>query len=592
MVAKGAKVLVLEKYTIPGGSAGYFERDGYTFDVGSSMMFGFGNRGTTNLITQCLESVGKRMETVLDPTQVHYHLPTSERFRGGLGIKVHHKYEEFMLELVERWPHEEAGIRAFYGDAWEIFNALNAMELKSLEEPRYLMQQLVRLPIGCLKLFTWLTTNTGDVARRHIKDPELLRFIDMECFIFATVGADRTPMVTSGMVMCDRHYGGIRYPVGGVGRIARTVAEGITEAGGAIAYKANVQRIVLDDAGSSVGVALTDGTVYRAKVVISNATRWDTFEKMVGDQALPESEKLFRSRYKKSPSFFSMHLGVRADVIAPGTDCHHVILEDWTKMEAACGTIFVSMPSLLDPSLAPDGHHVVHAFTPDWIDSWTGLSPEEYEREKEVLCAQLITRMEAVFPGLGAAVTFKEIGTPRTHRRFLNRADGTYGPIPSRAPLGVVTMPFNTTDIPGLYCVGDSTFPGQGVNAVVFSGFSCAHRALVDIGLEEGWPLVDQGFRALLKGARTFAQRMAAPAGGAPDAADGDVRGSGAPVGVRTGVRTPAPALVAAVPAPAPVARGNILAFEKDGAATGAGSGADGERRRSPSRSSSPARRE
>ena len=64
-----------------------------------------------------------------------------------------------------------------------------------------------------------------------------------------------------------------------------------------------------------------------------------------------------------------------------------------------------------------------------------------------------------------------QIGTPRTHRRYLNRPEGTYGPIPSRAPLGVVTMPLNSTDIPGLYCVGDSTFPGQGVNAVVFSGF-------------------------------------------------------------------------------------------------------------------------
>ena len=92
-----------------------------------------------------------------------------------------------------------------------------------------------------------------------------------------------------------------------------------------------------------------------------------------------------------------------------------------------------------------------------------------------------------------------QIGTPRTHRRFLNRNDGTYGPIPSRPPLGMVSMPFNSTDIPGLYCVGDSTFPGQGVNAVVFSGFGCAHRALCDLGLEPTWPSVDAPFRSALK---------------------------------------------------------------------------------------------
>jgi prolycopene isomerase len=50
----------------------------------------------------------------------------------------------------------------------------------------------------------------------------------------------------------------------------------------------------------------------------------------------------------------------------------------------------------------------------------------------------------------------------------------------------------------GLYCVGDSTFPGQGVNAVVFSGFGCAHRVAVDIGLEPGWPAVDKAYASLL----------------------------------------------------------------------------------------------
>lgn len=44
LAAKGAKVLLLEKYIVPGGSAAYFEREGYTFDVGSSMMFGFGDQ--------------------------------------------------------------------------------------------------------------------------------------------------------------------------------------------------------------------------------------------------------------------------------------------------------------------------------------------------------------------------------------------------------------------------------------------------------------------------------------------------------------------------------------------------------------------
>ncbi len=79
---------------------------------------------------------------------------------------------------------------------------------------------------------------------------------------------------------------------------------------------------------------------------------------------------------------------------------------------------------------------------------------------------------------------YLEVGTPRTHRRFLGREDGTYGPIPSRKLAGLLGMPFNRTAIPGLYCVGDSTFPGQGLNAVAFSGFACSHRIAADLGLD------------------------------------------------------------------------------------------------------------
>lgn len=44
LAVKGARVLVLEKYVIPGGSSGYYKREGYTFDVGSSVMFGFSDK--------------------------------------------------------------------------------------------------------------------------------------------------------------------------------------------------------------------------------------------------------------------------------------------------------------------------------------------------------------------------------------------------------------------------------------------------------------------------------------------------------------------------------------------------------------------
>lgn len=475
LAAKGAKVLVLERYLIPGGSGGYFERSGYRFDVGASMIFGFGEKGTTNLLTRALDAVDMKLETIADPVQIHYHLPDFE-------LKVHRDYEAFLQELIALFPHEESGIRAFYGKCWEVFNYLNSMELLSLEEPRYLMRVFFQKPLSCLGLAKYLPVNAGDIARKYIQDPKLLQFIDMECYLWSVVPADKTPMINAGMVFSDRHYGGINYPKGGVGQIAQKLADGLVRAGGEIKYKARVTEIILER-GRAVGVRLADNTEYRAKRIISNATRWDTFGKLIPERQIPQQERKWRKRYQKSPSFLSLHLGVAAELLPEGTDCHHILLESWDKMEEPQGTIFVSIPTLLDPSLAPPGHHIIHAFTPSWIEDWQGLSPQEYQEKKELAAAKIIDRLEAIFPGISAALDYQEVGTPRTHRRFLGREDGSYGPVPRRKLLGLLGMPFNRTNVPGLYCVGDSTFPGQGLNAVAFSGMSCGHRVAVDLNL-------------------------------------------------------------------------------------------------------------
>jgi prolycopene isomerase len=475
LAAKGIRVLVLERYLIPGGSAGYFDRSGYRFDVGASMIFGFGKRGTTNLLTRALDAVKVSLETIPDPVQIHYHLPQ------GLDLKVHQDYEKFLAELTAYFPHEKAGIRQFYDECWKVFNCLNVMDLLSLEEPRYLTRVFFQHPLACLGLVKYLPQNAGDIARRYISDPALLKFIDMECYCWSVVPADKTPMINAGMVFSDRHYGGINYPQGGVGQIAQKLVEGLEKAGSTIQYQARVTDILTENS-RAVGVKLASGETYRAQRIVSNATRWDTFEKLLPTDQMPPSEKKWQNRYQQSPSFLSLHLGVKTAGLPANVECHHILLEDWAKMESSEGTIFVSIPTLLDPSLAPAGHHIIHTFTPSWISDWQNLSPSEYAAKKESAAHHLIQRLSKIFPDLEANLDYQEVGTPRTHRRFLGRDNGTYGPIPRRKLLGLLGMPFNRTAIANLYCVGDSTFPGQGLNAVAFSGFACAHRIAVDMG--------------------------------------------------------------------------------------------------------------
>jgi prolycopene isomerase len=478
LAAKNAKVLVLESYLIPGGSAGYFDRDGYRFDVGASMIFGFGKEGTTNLLTRALAAVGESIETIPDPVQIHYHLP------DGLDLKVYQDYEKFLQELISKFPQEAQGIRQFYDECWKVFNCLNAMDLLSLEELGYLTRVFFQHPGACLGLLKYLPLNAGDLARKYIKDPNVLKFIDIECYCWSVVPADLTPMINAGMVFADRHYGGINYPKGGVGQIAQKLVAGLEKAGGEIHYQSRVTKIITEG-GKAVGVELANGKTFRAKRIVSNATRWDTFEKLLPKAEMPAKEQKWQERYQKSPAFLSLHLGIEAGVLPAGTECHHILLEDWTKMEEPEGTIFVSIPTLLDPSLAPEGYHIIHAFTPSWMNDWQHLSPSEYEAKKEERAGVIIDRLSKIFPGLDAGLDSIEIGTPRSHRRFLGRTDGTYGPIPKRKLPGLLTMPFNRTSVPGLYCVGDSTFPGQGLNAVAFSGFACAHRIATDLGIKK-----------------------------------------------------------------------------------------------------------
>lgn len=471
LAAKGAKVLVLERYLIPGGSAGAFERQGYRFDVGASMIFGFGQQGTTNLLTKALGAVGQHLETIPDPVQVHYHLPDLE-------LAVDRDFGTFIAKLQHEFPDEANGIAKFYGECWTVFNCLNSMELLSLEEPRYLARSFFLHPLSCLRLARYLPLNVGTIARKYLRDPRLLRFIDMECFCWSVMPASHTPMINAGMVFSDRHYGGVNYPKGGVGKIAEALVTGLISHGGEIRYRARVTQIIKEQ-GKAVGVRLANGCELRAKCIISNSTRWQTFGDLLNE--VPPQEQRWRQRYQASPSFVSLHLGIEADAIPDELDCHHIILNDWERIAESGGTVFVSIPTLLDPALAPVGKHIVHAFTPSWMAEWNGLSPSGYREKKAIAAQSIIHQLERILPGISDRIHHQEIGTPRTHRRFLGRVDGTYGPIPRHQLRGLLGMPFNRTAIPGLYLVGDSTFPGQGLNAVAFSGFACAHRVAADL---------------------------------------------------------------------------------------------------------------
>ena len=83
-------------------------------------------------------------------------------------------------------------------------------------------------------------------------------------------------------------------------------------------------------------------------------------------------------------------------------------------------------------------------------------------------------------------IEIEMIGSPLTHERFLRRYRGTYGP---ELQAGRQDFPAATTPIDGLYCCGDSAWPGIGVPAVARSGIAAAHAI---VGVEEQKALLEE----------------------------------------------------------------------------------------------------
>lgn len=146
--------------------------------------------------------------------------------------------------------------------------------------------------------------------------------------------------------------------------------------------------------------------------------------------------------------------------------------------------MLVSVPSLIDPSLAPPGKHIIHAYTPatEPYEDWSGLDrgSDAYHKKKAEAADFLWSAVEQYIPDARSRSikAVEQVGTPLTHERFLRRARGSYGPrIEAGNRLGV-TLPSHKTVIKALWQCGDFSFPGIGVPAAAAGGAVTAFSIL------------------------------------------------------------------------------------------------------------------
>lgn len=468
LARRGLKVAVYEHHLIPGGSASHFNRKGYCFDVGASLLYTLGERGKANFLHRILAEIDEPIKSILDPIQIHYHLPE------GLEIRAHYDRERFLSELIAIFPDEAEAIRKFYNKLDTIFALMDSLDYISIEDMEAGMKFAFTRPISAIRLAINSFKDLGTLARRMFKNPKLLRFIDLECYSWALVGASATPLINASIVIGDRHVGGVRYPLGGVNQIPYALVRGLEKFGSNIHYRTRIEKIITEN-GRATALVTKDGQEIKAKVIVSNATIWNTIQ-MLSDTNLTAKLSAGFQRFPASRSFFSIFCGIPQESVPADYSTHHIILQDWQQMEANQGTLYLSIPSILDPSIAPPNRHNLHAFVVEEHNQWV-RSPEYRERKKAVaqsLIARLPFKVEP---------EFIVSSTPLTNERYLARKQGSYGPLFTNGR-DLLFKPKNLTAIPNLYCVGDSCFPGQGVSAVAASGVSCAMLIAKQLGVK------------------------------------------------------------------------------------------------------------
>jgi len=481
----GYGVTVCESHYAPGGAAHAFEKEGFHFESGPSFFTGFSSDDSSNPLRQILQLLGEKIETVQYDRWMT-HLPEGP-FVSSSDRKVHYdqlrRYSS--AKGIEEWRHMEERLARLGEGIGELpMAAMRADAGALLTMGRYAKAMLRGLSGArdLQKSFGWL-------ADQELSDPFLRHLCDFEAFSLSGMDAAGTPLAEMVFMFRQRFDASVEYPLGGSAAIVSALVRGLERHGGKLMLGAHVSSVIVEG-GRARGVKLRRGGEVRARrAVVSNATIWDTL-RLLPDGAVPEDWRRQAAASPQTESIVHLHLGIDAAGLPDDLGIHHVVLKSW-DIAAPQNMVNISIPTTLDPSLAPEGHHAVHAYTAgnEPYEVWEGLDlrSDAYAALKEERSQVLWQAMEKIIPDVRQRARVALVGTPLTHERYLRRHRGTYG-AGFRADLGQ-TFPGPKTPLPDLLCCGDSTMPGIGVPAVAVSGMIAANTL---VPLRKHWKLLNE----------------------------------------------------------------------------------------------------
>ncbi len=462
----GKQVIICESHTIPGGAAHSFKRQGFEFDSGPSFYCGLTDSQSLNPLKQVLDILNESIQVIPYDPLGHYHFPETT-------FAAYRHIERYRQEVHQITPKGAQELQVFTERLLGLYEAMKGIPTLALRVDWQIIPVLLRhyLPslVKMLPHLPIVQASVGSVMDATVKDLWVRRLIDLECFLLSGLKADGTIAPEVAFMLGERSRAGVEYPLGGSGAIVKALVRGLERWGGQLRTGCHIERILVES-GKVTGVQTAKGEVIKAPIVISNAAIWDTYNHLLRPEDLPASYRQAALDTPAIASFMHLHLGIRATGLENLTGHHVVVHDSRLDISRPGNTCMISIPSVWDRTLAPDGHHVVHAYT---LESYAGWERNDsYEEKKHQKAQSLYRALERIIPDIRDRIIVELIGTPLTHAHYLRRYHGTYGPA---IAAGKGMFPGYNTPIQGLYRVGDSTMPGIGVPAVAASGILCAN---------------------------------------------------------------------------------------------------------------------
>jgi phytoene dehydrogenase-like protein len=357
---------------------------------------------------------------------------------------------------------------------------------------------------GIFDLLRWGPMAVADFVAEFF-ETELLRATIAARGIFGTALGPWSAGSTAVLLLraaADAHpVGPAAFPRGGLGSFSRALAESAKQAGVEIRTDAEVEHIRVKD-GAVTGVALTDGEEISVEAVVSGADPKRTFFNLLDpsqlDPTFANRLKNFRANGTVAkvnlalgglPVFSALdatesslkslagriHIGPEIDYLERAFDASKY--GDFSKAP----WLDVTIPTILDPSLAPDGKHVLSAyvqFAP------YKLREGNWDTRRKELGDTVVKTLAAYAPNLPDLIEYMQVITPKDLETSYSFTGGHifHGELAldqlfTMRP--VLDWARYKTPIRGLFLCGSGTHPGNGLTGA--SGANAAREIIRDL---------------------------------------------------------------------------------------------------------------